>query len=425
MTQAVRMSMIVAALACLALPAAGADRLLPAGDARAAWVIRQNAPSQYDVVAKPVGEKWRWIAYDLPGEPLAAAALDSRLHVLLGGGGYLVFDLDSDRPAPGLKPNHPRWPWRANVLALCAAGPLARVQGQRTIVAVVGAASAPATTSRAASAPASGPPATGPAPQGLAIFCLQGGRWTYLEDAPASAGVAGQRVLAAAFDGQLYLLLFTSEQTQMLVRDRSGAWLAPRAMTELLPPGTTPLALLSNKDSLLLARLHKGASASRPLVDEVSLIAIEKDLKASAPQAIALPATARVTGVQAIAYADGVALVWPGAPAPGFAPCDPTGHVKTVEAVELLAQRPNDGRAEEAWRYFLYTLFALFLLSTFLRMRQGRVLFSLPPGLRPARLPRRALACLVDFIPFSLLGYQLFPFALPEAVNSTAEFVDF
>jgi uncharacterized RDD family membrane protein YckC len=53
------------------------------------------------------------------------------------------------------------------------------------------------------------------------------------------------------------------------------------------------------------------------------------------------------------------------------------------------------------------------------------VLFTLPPGIRPARLLRRAVACLIDLVPFTLLGYKLFPFPLPDAATSAAEQVVF
>lgn len=412
---------VLTGLGLLTAPASG-ETLLPAGDARGAWVIRQKVPGKYDVVVKPAGEKWQRVASGFTGLPAAAVALDSQLHVLLSDGDYLTFDMETGKPTAGLSLNPLRWSARARILAACASGPLARVQGAQTIVAVL------AAEPGARSVPASAPAATQPrSSQGLALFALQGGRWTYLEDVPTPPPAPGQHVLAACCEGQLYLLLFTPGQTtHMLVRDRSGTWLPPRDMRALLPPGTSPLALMSVRDSLLLARLEVNSpAATRPQTGEVSLIAIEKDLKASAPRTIALPGQNVSSAVQAVGYANGLALVWPELPAPRFAPCDPIGRVQNVETIDAFAQVPDDGQAAEAWKYFLYFLFALFLLCTFLRMRQPRVLFSLPPGVRPARLPRRALACLIDLIPFSILGYELFPFPLPEGTIGPAEFVEF
>ncbi|MCY2931518.1 MAG: RDD family protein [Planctomycetota bacterium] len=403
-------------------------KLLPAGDASAAWVLRLTTrPDAYDLVAKPAGGEWQWVAHALQGRPVTAAALGDQLHVLLADREYVIFDLDSGRSAPGIRPNHPRWPDTATVLAACPSGPIAGVTGARTIIVVLStpvpasrpAASRPATTSGPATTSASAPARAG---ESLAIFCLQGGRWTFLDDVPAPAG----KVLAASLDGQLYLLLCPPGAAQILVRDRTGAWLPPRALPDLLPAGYEPLAFAAVKDSLLLARRHKDPAATRPAADEVSLLTIEKDLRVSVASPVSLPPGQPMgEGVQALPFAEGLALIWPHAPAPVFVRCAPTAAVTGVETIGLFAKAPNDGRGEQALAYAVYVLFALFIGCTFLRIRRGRVIFTLPMGVRPARLGRRVVAAIIDLLPFLFLGYALFPFPLPESGATPTEIREF
>ena len=425
---------IVPMLWALALvPARAAADVLPAGDAKGAWVIRQGpqeAPASYDVAAKAAGEKWKWVARGLLGTPVAAVALDGQLHVLLTGRDYVIFDRDADRPVVGLQPNHPRWPDSAAVVSACPAGPLAGVQAARTIILVLATTVPPpraASGSRpAATAPAPASRATiAPAPETLVLFCLQGGRWTCLDDVPVPAGADDRQVLAACLDGQLYLLFHGPRPAQMLVRDRTGTWLPPRAMPDLLPPGSMPLALTTAKDSLLLVLRHDAQGASRAAAVEISLVTVEKDLKTSPAAPIPPEISHARAGVRAIAYADGVALVWPQVPAPGFASCDPNARVNAVETIDLFAQAPADDRAKQLVAYFFYALLAAAMVGVLLQMRTPRTPFLLPMRLRPARILRRMAACLIDLLPFTFLTANLFPFAEPDWPDTQQETLEF
>ncbi len=63
-------------------PTSTVANIIPAGSSEAIWLVRTHPNGSFDVVAKGIGEQWRWITAPVSGVPATASAVGDRLYVL-------------------------------------------------------------------------------------------------------------------------------------------------------------------------------------------------------------------------------------------------------------------------------------------------------------------------------------------------------
>lgn len=384
----------------LGVCAAGAQgaRLLVAGNEQALWLLHSRDEGRFDLVARPTGGTWQWIAQDRSGTAAAIAADDAALHVAFTSRQYHVFGLLSREGAPGLS-------LPAAPVALCPGvdlGPDA-VSG---LVALV----PPAAATQPATAPR--PPSQGTP---LEVLVQTGGRWQHLTTVTGLGGDLGQ-VRLTAWHGALYLVA-PGDQGQ---DNRLMAW-DGREWRDLPLPAAMArghVLALTTIDGRLAAVL------AHPAGDPAGAVRLEIATMDRPGGAFALqPVTAdgqEATWSQedspaASRLSDKLAVVWGTGRAPKLATFSPaTGRLDPTEDVTIFQQPQIDSHAEQIREFLLWGLLLLILIPLFV-LRPGGVPkpFSLPPPLEPAPLARRLAAGLVDLLPFHLAGGAYLHYTLP------------
>ena len=431
-----RQAMLLLACVAAAAPVAarGGEPLLVGGSENV-WLIRPGAPGSFDLVVRAGGQKWQWAQNGVPGTPAAAAAVGSRLHVLLSPNGYLIFEAPpAATQSVGRKCKHRFWPARGGPVAVCAAAGLEGA-GENSIVALVPRSAGPTTRPGApASRPARGAEAGKPSSRParlvrLGVFLNTAGEWKHLDDLDGVALGPAARVLAGVFDGTLYVAVCPgANRSNRLAAWRNGQW---REIALVDPAAGAPiLALVHRPDGPAMV---VAPAADEPGHRQVHLVAL--DARTPAPAGPPQPVTRDGEIVawdesdlpQAARLADRLAMLWHEGDALKFALCDPaTGQLQPAETVGIFDRRPPEGdAAQNIIEYFVWTLLGLTLLAMFvLRPRTRPQAFVLPPEVRPARLLRRLAAGLIDLLPFAFIATLVFS-PPPEILEQARDFDSF
>lgn len=85
------------------------------------------------------------------------------------------------------------------------------------------------------------------------------------------------------------------------------------------------------------------------------------------------------------------------------------GELAGEDALEAFNKKPPDVDAAQLKYYILLATAAVIMTLVILKPRGPIQPFALPQGVRPARLPFRLLAFLIDMVPFNVLGFIVFP----------------
>jgi len=420
---------LTAILAC-ALPAS-AQRMLLTGNDKALWVVRYVEQGKtYDVAAKPVDGAWQWIAHQTSGRPAAAAAVGDRLHLLFRRPlGYVLYDLSRHQAAPGRNPDGPLWPADARPVAMCDAAGVTGPDGALpTVLAVVARNEAPATMP--ATRPIGSAPAEGVRPAGrqrrravLGVFRKVGNDWKHLADAPRPLSRGPQtRLLAAAAGETLFVL--TGDATDAkdhLAAFERGAW--RDVSTAGWPAGARGVAMLAFDDRLVVVLAAPGGPASGASAhDELHLAAYDPPRRAFAIQPITRDGQAvewpRAATPLAARLGDVVALVWRENDKPQFATCDLNGRLLAETDLTVFQTPPLDDTGQEIIQAFMWgVLFAVLVPILFLRPRTPLKPFTLPPTIRPANPLKRAMAGLIDFLPWAAAAWLAFGIRPPAPLD--------
>ncbi|MBI5722929.1 MAG: RDD family protein [Planctomycetes bacterium] len=452
MKLSIRLALLTAWAILASASAAPADEdVLAAGGKDGAWIVRRSADkTTLDVLHRPVGGKWKWIANNIQGSPAAIADAEGRLHVLMSGSkGYLVFGGSSDeKPVPRRNPQSPCWPADSNPKALCDATGLA-LPHQASILAIVEhpyvepsdrqAASRPASqpASRSASSAASpaaqiepsplgqpqpawltAMPSKGKNPRSLAIFVNVLDQWKHLADLGPLDLTDADRVLAAVAENALYVLIaFRDGQCRLAVWKNYG-W------TELLfnPPRDSaacrPVAMLNAAGKLAVVWKYPNP-ASHPAGQKPSaafLISVRDEDGTFLHQEITqdgnpanLSATAGPFFVGLNKY---IGVVWRQGEAWKFALCQTSGRLQPAEDASPSGSPAGDGE-QKYLDYFMFALMAcIFAVMFLVRPRKETKPFGafiLPPQISPAGLGKRLAAGLIDMLPFFGAAFLIFP----------------
>jgi uncharacterized RDD family membrane protein YckC len=394
--------MVCILLGAAASASGSSGKLLVAGSDRALWLVQAGADGgRFDVVARPAGGQWQWIARDLVGTPAVAVAGDASLHVVFTSGQYLVFGLEPEKSTPGLS-------LPAAPLALCLAEG-AGLEAAGGLVAIVPLAAAPASAAAESRAPQ---PSEG---GGVEVLTNTNGRWQHLTAFSNVPPDAMNRLRAAACQGAIYLLVPGAANRP----NRMAAWQGGKWRDVPLPSGIQhgeAVGLLAMEDRLLMAvaapaekegtvRLVIAARDSQDaafVVQPVTFDGKEASWASADPPAVSM-------------LSDKLAIVWRTGGAMKLATCSPaTGEMDPTEDVKILHQVPSDNRGEQVREFALWVLLLLILVPLFLLRPAGVPKpFALPEPLVPAPLARRLGAAIVDLLPFHLATGIYLRYALP------------
>jgi len=410
MRTAVRIVMLLLVCSLCQAVSAAEQRYLLAGSDGALWLVRQKPsdPPVFDAVVKPIGRPWRWAASDLTGAISNVAVVGQNLNALLGGGDLLILPpLSGASPLMGPKPpGSPR--------ATCSAPPGLFGAEMPTLLIV---APSPATPASASSQGTDRPLAG----SSYALWQCLGDSWQLVAALPRQLRDPDGVLLAA--NSQSVFALFSDasrSRPNRLFHWTGSSWievpLSGRAASDRI------LAILAGADELTLigTRPPRQAGTSRPTQLELWIALLELSKMQLAYQQVQTtegPITWPLEAPPLVArLGDRIALVWSQADTMYFATCGRDGELLTPSPVELLNKPPMDGQGGQINEYFVWAVMVLMFVSVVVwRPKTPPHPFVMPPGCKSGSVLRRAIAFVLDFLPFAMLGTYAF---LPKQLLS-------
>ena len=422
---------IVLTLSAVAVADPGAPGLL-AGSDKALWLITTDANSRtFAVMArtakagpedaktdtdKPAKPKWKSIRYGLSGDPAAACATGDQLHLILTDPiAYSIYDHRGNSATIGRNPTDPRWPGDARPIAMCpASGMPGTTAGDILAIVARTASGEPSRTdsgepSRTNSTQT--PPAIGvfgkaadklTTAKRLGVFLRSAGEWKHLADYPDPIELSPDtKLLAATHGGTLYVMICDAESAQLLAWSGDN-WQA--VATDVIPEGSRCVALVSVKDELIAVltavlsdRDGRQLSLARPLKPVKD--SMTTTLRLDAGNLLAIDSDASFVAAR---LGDGLAVAWRTDETLKIATCDIDGKVLDVD-------EPRQGRlddsAEHIMEKFMWGLMLAILLPMFfMKSATPPGPFMLPEGFRPGNPIKRAIALLIDLLPWHILS---------------------
>jgi len=420
-TSRAKLATALLALCVAASPLSAAGRYLLTGNAKGLWLVRRSSDNKaFDVLLKPVHEKWKWVTTEpLVGDPAVAAAVGERLHLLFAPpGGYLMLDAGG-RDTMGPMADEPRWPAGAAPLAACEAQAFGESQTATILLVVPRPANGNAATRPDTKAPAKGQVLTTSKPvqaERLGVFQNIEGQWVYVADLPETTALPGGRVLAACPKDTLYVLICPAGAgaNRLIAVAASGkcnrlALPAELGRARLLAAAgmsgrlailySTPPADSKSGDmrQLFLAILDPAEKGKKKFTHRPITRSGQPFELSAAAEPIAAP------------LADKLAIIWPDGRKIQYATADVAGQLTPARPLGILEKARLEGDGQKVLRTFSWVLFAAIVIPLlFLRNKERGKPVILPPQARPASLYKRLAAVLIDFIPFNVLGSAVF-----------------
>jgi uncharacterized RDD family membrane protein YckC len=390
--------LFLAAFGGQAAPASvgAAESAFLVGGGQALWLI-VSEDDLYRLAVKWRDQPWAKLAAEAQGEVAAATVVEEAAVVFFNSGRSVRYFPYQQEEQYGERAPQSLWPVGTRVLAACPAAP----EGAAALVLVsrpAVEATQPAATQAAATGPTSA--AIRPLSVELAVLRLEGQEWQQLAVVgPQRTGWPGRAHLAVS-GGKVYILVERPERTFLVLEQ--GRWNKLALPAE--PATGAVLALMGLKEQLLMAVFDPAGSGGIGIARYVSGKWQEVQFLQAAGKALTWPEQNR----PGIGWAgDAVALAWQEQDKWLVADFDLQGQ--RVGAPEDIFARA--GAVESADRAKTYFLWGVLLVLIVLMFWPGQALrtvpFSLPPTMRPAQLGRRALAFLIDVVPFAGVAYYL------------------
>ncbi len=363
------------------------------GNGKALWLVSAEA-NTFDLITRPTGGKWKYQEQKITGDATAACADAGALHLLFRDGAHLVYGPDPNFraiPSIGL-------PRGVSPIAACTAmdlgqaGPSILVIARRSMIAKSSASTA---TFRLLEATTTSQPASR-----LTVYQSTPDSWKVLAelDLPSDG-----KLFAATLDKTLYVLLCSADGENRLLAWRGGK--ISQSPLKGLPEGARVTALINDEKQILLLFAQATPDAARATLQIASSInPLEDFTQPSQPvsmdgKAVLVPKSSPLLATR---VGGQVALLWQEGQAWQLTTCDTSGRAGPTEAVNL----PDHSQATENGQDIMNIFFWVLMFGTaplwMFRPRAARPIL-LPPLLQPARLPRRILAGIVDFLPFLFL----------------------
>lgn len=381
-----------------------ADGQYLTGAERAVWlVICDEQLARFDIAAKPIGKDWRWFANGISGKVVATGAMGDGLHVLLSGGGYLIFPLSQPSSPLVGRTLH------AAPLAVCAAPAGFASADTPTILAITPSA-APPDPGRDAhpSSESLAPQST--APGGWAVYQNLGNRWTQVTD-PAQQPVGpNDKLLATATETALYVFIRdTVSGRNRLVRWEAGQWTPIKLEPPLAHAKVPAMTRLDGKVVLVFATAAESQGLEKTLT--IAVLGPQQQKFIYQPMILA-DAAATWPGDMPILVGrlgDRVAMVWDKEQIRQFTTCGLDGQLLAPVEMKLLPGPGQDDSGRRILDYFMWAVMVgIFIPLLAFRPRTPPKPFVLGEGVRTAPLGKRLIALVVDFLPFYMLGFVVF-----------------
>ena len=398
----------LAAALALAQPAQHPSPPLLCGDSQTLWLVRPSADgSNFDVLFRPTGEKWRTLASALGGKVGQAASMGGTLHVIfkdpLGQG---MFQMNSPEMAPLAMPSDSQWPQNTPPLALCAADRFGAITTPSLIALVAREADALLPASAPASRASTSSAASAPAVY-LQPFQFADGKWRALSPKPADSIASARfapndRVLIAVAGGRLYRMISGPgrQANAFAVWDNTNkdlpAW-RPIPMEKDLAD-SKPVAMLTLAGKLTIVAAGPGDNQKMQLAlfvmedaEHFSKNAIQLNQKPYTWDASSPPVPA--------AMGEQFEMVWQQDGKIMDSRCALSGKMKEPEEIPTASLEP-DAAARQAYNYFLGAIFLAVVVLLALRRNMLPKPFELSPQMIPGNLLKRGMAALVDMLPW-------------------------
>jgi uncharacterized RDD family membrane protein YckC len=254
-------------------------------------------------------------------------------------------------------------------------------------------------------------------PVAHSIFVNLGDRWQYIADIqypPDLPPVAhGQKMQCAVFHGQLYVMLTPQRGDPMMLAWDKQTW---RNVT--LPAGldqVVAIAMVEISDKLV-AVLSGPSTTTQPAHASQNMVRLLISSPAGdfdlPPQPLTLagrPMPPIDTLPLASRLGSRIAILWAHDTTFNFGTCGLDCVIPSIETVDVLAvaQHRQDGQQLMNW-FTGAILVVIFIPLILFRPKAPPQLFSLPQGVLPGNLVKRALAAAIDFGPFAVASYIVF-----------------
>ncbi len=391
-----RLSWIVlAALPAVAAAAVAADSQFLVGGGDRVWLVVSE--KGYHSLIHRDEKGWRRLPGELSGDVAAVAAADGDVEVFFADGDSVRY-MGSGQQLLGRTPPGSLWPDDARLLGISAAGANAGVLALIDRPVQPEAATQPTTAMRPAAVATPEAPGRG---RELALLKYAAGEWSQVAVAPETLAGRHKAGALAVVNGKTYALL---EAPRRLLVWSDGQWrsvgipksLATGRVVAMFAAGNELVLGVFNTEGtgqLKLARL-----AGDTWQEPVTLRAADRkavDWSVESPPVVAVLDEGKV----------GVA--WRQDGRWQYAEFGALG-TRAGPPVDILSK--SEG-AESALKLQQHILVGVFIAFGALMFWPGQPIrtqpFSLPQGMRVASLGRRAVAALIDFMPFSLLTYLL------------------
>ncbi len=386
--------------------------------ARAAEADAKDAKDAKDDTDKPAKPKWKSIRYGLSGNPAASCAAGDQLHLILTDPiAYSIYDHRGNSATAGRNPQDTRWPRDASPIAMCTTdgvstgGELPMMAGDILAIVARTASGEPSRTDSTPTTIIKPPPALGASDKAadridgvkrLGVFLRSAGQWKHLADYPEQVELsADTKLLAATHAGALYVMICDAESSQLL------AWSGDNwqtVATDAIPQGSQCVALVSVKNELIaVLTAVLGDSDGRQL----SLVRPLEPVKDPMTTTLRLDAGNLLTidsgaSFAATRFGDGLAVAWRKGETLKIATCDLDGKVFSVDEPGM---GHVDDAAERTLEKFMWGLMLAILLPMFfMKPATPPGPFMLPEGFKPGHPIKRAIALLIDLLPWHVFS---------------------
>jgi uncharacterized RDD family membrane protein YckC len=360
-------------------PSSPSINVIPAGNAKALWLIRQDATAgTFDIMVLSAGRdasKWQWAQQGIAGCIAAATASGGRLHAVLNDPpGYLRVSADTGTLQPGRVSGDARWPSSAKALTVCDATGLAGADGP-SLLAVV------ARTDEASDETT------------LGVFRTVKGQWQHLTDLTDAETTEQTQAWSAVVDGALYVMLDPPGGNELWAW-RDEAWQAVDLPEQL--SASAPAGMFELSGSLLLAAPshdEKGISLTLATFDPAEQTVtyqpvVQDDQPKVWPEKTTLHVTSAGQQLAILSQTDGDLQT---------ALCDTNGVIEPSRPIALFGQPMLDEHGMTILTYFMGVMMAL-TIACMVLARRGRPAAPIMVVriANPTPLGKRFLANLID-----------------------------
>jgi len=400
MTRLKRCSCVAIALASLALAARPAGAVagdvtnhLLAGSPNRLWlVVRSLETDRFDLLTGPAAmdEPWQWVHRSLGGTVTAAASIDGRLHVMLDNPvSYVVYDVDG-RIIQGANPPGELWRPHSRLWAFCDARDFTDTTGPSLVALISDPAAAATQPDEAATEQPALP---------IDVMLMTDGAWRSLGTLPGMTADAMSSVHAVVAGGTLHAVRargalhhVTWDAAQAVATERDG--LDDRRVVGLISLNGQAVLVATNETGSGQAEIHTAALGGDGPLAFTPLTKNGKPMRWPSQAELVVTTAGATTAVVSVTDAAAELVV-----------CDADGQATLTRPIAAFSAETLDEGGTTIQLVVEIGMMAATVLLMVTGARQGLRPMTMPLPVPIASLGRRAMAGLMDIVPFALLIY--------------------